>query len=270
MSPSDKEKYTSIYNANADTHGDINFACLDPLYASLDVPDTDIRSAWNLVNPSAGESIGKDAALAFFHILNNRHEGVRIPRAVPPSLRASFERNNIDYQLDRSGSPAQRTGFSGAADTSTGRKARFGDTYLSRLGLGGKGAYTPSGTDFSTTATTPDWEEVRLKKQLADLESKMAKIEKAAEERKKRQGGRRGESKPVLVRRELEMMLEFKTRELRELQAGEGKVKERSNLRAIEAEIGLVKEQIEGLAAHLKSREEVLEGLKMEIEAAKR
>jgi hypothetical protein len=271
MSPADKGKYTEIYSANANSHGDVTFSSLESLYDSLDVPDTDVRSAWNLVNPSASESIGKDATLAFLHILNNRHEGYRIPRSVPPSLRASFERGHIDHIVDRVSSPAQRWGTSGGEDTSTGRKAKFGDTYLSRLGLGGKSTYQPSGTDFSSGggSTTPDWEEVRLKKQLAELTAKVERVERQAEE-KRRKGGRRGDGKAALVKRELEQMLDYKRRELRELEEGEGRVKVGQSLKELGDEVASVKEQLEGLEKHLAAREEILEALRRDIEAEKR
>lgn len=247
-----------------DTKLDISVESLETLYASLDVPDTDIRSAWNLINPSASPAISKDATLAFLHILNNRHEGYRIPRTVPPSLRASFERNQIDYQIDnqRTSSPAQKWGSTGGEDTSTGRKAKFGDTYLSRMG---KSSYTPAGTDFSTAKTTEDWEEVRLKKQLAELEAKIEKVEAASA---KRHGGRR-DTKPALVKRELEQLLDYKRRELRDLETGEGKSKVGASLKGVSDEIQTVKEQIDGLEAHLRSREQVLAELKQEIENEK-
>lgn len=266
MSPADKAKYEEIYTMNRDGRGEVSFDSLEPLYAELDVPDTDVRSAWNLVNPSASSTIGKDATLAFLHILNNRHEGYRIPRSVPASLRASFERNNIDYNIDRVKSPAQRWSTPTNEDTSTSRKAKFGDAYLSRLGVGDRSAYRPKGTDFSSTRTTDDWEEVRLKKQLKELEEKIERVEEGA---KKRLGGRRDQSKPALVKRELEQLLEYKRKELRDLESGEGRAKVGQELKGVADEIGTVREQVEGLEAHLRRREEVLQDLKRQIEEEK-
>lgn len=273
MSPADKSKYSEIYMANRDSRGEISFQSLEPLYASLDVPDTDIHSAWNLVNPSSSPSIGKDAALAFLHILNNRHEGYRVPRSVPASLRASFERGKIDYRVDRVQSPSfgQRNGD---ADTPSGRKAKFGDTYLSRLGVGGKSSYAPSGTDFSSTkTTTPDWEEVRLKKQLADLEAKIERVESqdsSPSSRSRSSAERRShDSKPGLLKRELEQLVDYKRREVRELELGEGKVETGKELRGLQEEIRGVRELVEGLERHLQEREGVLEGLRGEVDAVK-
>lgn len=262
MSPADKNKYEEIYDANRNRRGEIEFGSLDSLYDSLDVPDTDVRSAWNLINPSQHAGINKDATLAFLHILNGRHEGYRIPRNVPPSLRSSFERNQIDYQLDSErNAPANRYD----EDTRTGRKAKFGDTYLSRLGVGGKSSYRPAGTDFSSTKTTEDWEEVRLKKQLAELEQKIDMVEAQSA---KRHGGKR-DTKPALVKRELEQLLDYKRRELTDLERGTGKTEEGAKLKGVREEIETVKEQVDGLEAHLRSRQDVLDDLRQQIDEEK-
>lgn len=233
---------------------------MEDLYESLDVPDTDVRSAWNLVNPSAAPSVSKDACLAFLHILNYRHEGFRIPRSVPASLRSSFERNQIDYQLDNQRTGAGSRWASRADDsTSTGRKTKFGEQYLTRLGRSG---FKSAGTDFSTEKTE-DWEEVRLKRQLADLETKIQKVEELAVQRK---GGKR-DSKPALVKRELDQLLDYKRRELRDLEEGRGKSVVGSSLKTVSDDLQTIKEQVDGLEMHLNSRQAELDGLRRQIEA---
>lgn len=269
MSPSNRSKYEEIYTSSRNPrNGLIGFDALHDLYESLDVPDTDVRSAWNLVNPKSEEGINKDACLAFLHILNNRHEGYRIPRSVPPSLRATFEQGKIEYNIDRVNAQqtaADRWGTKRDDNTLSGKKAKFGDSYLSRLGVGER---KPKGTDFSSTPQDGEWEEVRLKKQLKDLEEKMAKVEEQAKRRRDR-GGRREDSKPALVKRELEQLLDYKRRELRDLENGEGKAKSGQSLKSFQEEISVVKEQVDGLQEHLRKREGVLQGLKEQIEAEK-
>jgi hypothetical protein len=264
MSPGDKAKYEEIYTANRDSHGNISFADLSELFGSLDnVPDSDVRFAWNLVNPKARESVGKDACLAFLHVLNQRSEGFRVPRSVPPSLRSSFEKAHIDYDVERTGN---RWADRADDNTATGKKTKFGDAYLTRLGVGDRAANygaKAKGTDFGGR-TTEDWEEVRLKKQLKELEEKMERVEKDAESRKH---GRRGDSKPALVKRELELLLDYKRGVLRDLDSGDGGAVK--GLGGIREEIDTVKEQIEGLQGHLDRRQEVLADLRRQIDDEK-
>jgi hypothetical protein len=260
MSPSNKSKYEEIYSAHRSPHGEISFDSLQSLYDSLDVPDTDVRSAWNLINPSASPTVGKDAALAFLHILNNRHEGFRIPRTVPASLRASFERNTIDYTVDRASAAVDRWGTKSDSSAS-GRKAKFGEAYSTRLGNSG---YKTKGTDFSGVQRDEDWEHAQLKRQLKDLEDKIQAAEKESDRRKES----RKESKPALVRRELEMLLDYKRKDQRDLENGEGKYKS-GGLSGLSEDIYSIKEQVDGLESHLRDRERVLDGLKAQIQEEK-
>jgi hypothetical protein len=71
------------------------------------------------------------------------------------------------------------------------------------------------------------------------------------------------------VKRELEQLLDYKRRELKDLELGEGKAKTGQGLKGMADEISMVKEQVDGLQEHLRKREEVLQGLRDQIEAEK-
>jgi Ca2+-binding EF-hand superfamily protein len=272
MSPSDKRKYEEIYSANKDRRGEISFESLHSLYSSLDVPDTDVRSAWNLINPSASSTISKDACLAFLHILNYRHEGFRIPRTVPASLRASFESNKIDYQIDSVRNRPNKYD----EDTASGRKAKFGDAYLSRIGGrsgNASGGYQPKGTNFNDVVEDEDLEKVRLLRELHELEAQHESAIAAAERRRKQRSEGGGPKQPgktnwTLVKREAQQMLEYKQKEYVEMNS-EGVAKQGGDLKRLREDLALVGEQVEGLEAHLRKREAELESLRREIETEK-
>ena len=272
MSPSDKRKYEEIYSANKDRRGEISFDSLHSLYGSLDVPDTDVRSAWNLINPSASSTISKDACLAFLHILNYRHEGYRIPRTVPASLRASFESNKIDYQIDSVRNRPNKYD----EDTASGRKAKFGDAYLSRIGGrsgNASGGYQPKGTNFNDVVEDEDLEKVRLLRELHELEAQHDAAVATAERRRKQRSEGGGPTQPgrtnwTLVKREAQQLLEYKQRQYVEMNS-EGAAKESGDLKRLREDLALVGEQVEGLETHLRKREAELESLRREIETEK-
>lgn len=249
-----------------------------------------------MVNPSASATIGKDQALVFLHILNNRHEGYRIPRSVPASLRATFQKSQISYDLDKNQdiSGGRRLGKGRDTSTISGKKEAFGESYLTRLGVGGRGNYKHSGkdshpknigkgasradsdlgggfigTDFGAASKDQDWEEVRLKRELAELEAKITETEAAAEKRRNRDKYGAGGSKAALVKRELEQMLDYKRRTLRELEEGGGLAKNGANLKSAREDLEMIREQVNTLEQHLKTREGVLVGLLGEAEDEK-
>ncbi|KAK9477896.1 actin cytoskeleton-regulatory complex protein END3-domain-containing protein [Lipomyces japonicus] len=266
ISPSDKSNYEAIYNANADRRGNVSFAALAELYSTLNIPETDVRSAWNLINPRAEHSIGKDQTLAFLHILNNRTKNVRVPKKVPASLRATFDKSStIDYDISK---PAATYDSS----TPSGRKSAFADSYLDRLGISsfGKPKYSTSGTDFSATKDT-DWEEVRLRRQLTELESQLENAQAAADRRKQQVKEQASDSKIALVRSQLEQLYDYKRRQLRRLRAGEAPDGSSSDIDIVgmKKEIELLKQQVDVFEDYCNRKQNELNQLYSEIEREK-
>lgn len=156
--PADKARYDALIEHHLDNLGRVLYDLLAPVYLELDkVPPTDVSLAWNLVNPKQALTIDRNQAEVFLHIIHQRQLMRRIPRTVPASLRATFGQEKIDYSVQNQNTvPA---------------KQRPGQLYAQRLEL-----QTTVGTDFSATKDT-DWEEVLLKRQLADLERRIDELE---------------------------------------------------------------------------------------------
>src|SRR5699024_10683459 len=119
--------------------------------------------------------------------------------------------------------------------------------YLSRLGLEGRSQKYDShkGTDFSSTKDT-DWEEVRLKRQLTDLEQQIERAQEASDRRKKGVEDF-GSSKSALIRRELEQLLDYKERQLQRLRSGDLGSGDSGDLASSNEEIDMIAQQVKSL-----------------------
>lgn len=253
ISPTDKTAYEDVYNASCDTYGRIKYDSLSALYKTLtNVPPTDISYAWNIVNPKQSETIDKDQCLVFLHILNQRSNGKRVPRSIPPSLRATFSKNVPEYD------PSSHQGdLNVPASTVPKNKQSFASDYLNKLGSS-KSSLVSNGTDFTETKDT-DWEEVKLRRELEDLDNllKKAEIEKANKGK---------DNKLDLIKYEFEQLLKYKEEQTKQLMSNIGSS---NSLSSVIENIGSIEVQVNQLESFLESKKNDLSELNRQIESLK-
>lgn len=249
ISPTDKAAYETIYAANSDSYGRVTYDSLSGLYQTLrKVPQQDIASAWNLVNPKLFETIDKDQVLVFLHMLNQRENGKRMPRGVPASLRATFLKEVPTYDLNRV--------LNSVLEPSANNKLAFGNSYLSKMGQANN-AVSDRGTDFSATEGT-DWEKVRLWRELANLEGLLEKVQKNASSSN---GSTQSDSQ--LIKYEYEQLLKYKQDKLTAAQSATGNGDK--DLADVKNDIDLIESQVATLQEFLQGKEAELVQLKNEI-----
>jgi hypothetical protein len=254
ISPGDKTTYEQIYQSAADRFGRITFPSLNGLFSTLsNVPDADARFAWNLVNPRSSETIDKDQTLVLLHMLNQRESGKQMPRGVPPALRATFSKEQPEYSLEsHQATITQPTPVS---------KHTFGENYLNRIG-GSSLAQNTKGTDFSSTQGT-DWEEVRLKRELADLEEKVNAAEADIESKKNERLNGSGGSRTLQIRKELEQLLDYKKKQLTsDSHSG-------TDLSELVGDVDTVESQVQVLEQYLEKKRLEYSDLQQQIAQAK-
>lgn len=237
--PTDKATYETIYNSSSDSYGRVRFDSLLALYLTLKkVPQLDILSAWNLVNPKSFETIDKDQVLVFLHILNQRENGKRVPRGVPASLRATFSKEVPKYDLSAA-APARH-------EPSANDKKAFGTNYLNKIG---QGHQPERGTDFSVTEGT-DWEEVRLRRELENLELLLSKTQQEV-----RPAG--DASGLAVLKHEYEQLYKYKTEQL----ATARQVPDDKDLTDVRNDVELISTQLRTLEEYLAQKQAELRTL---------
>lgn len=243
ISPTDKSTYEAIYNSNSDSYGRVRFDSLEGLYLTLKkVPRSDISSAWNLVNPKSFETIDKDQVLVFLHILNQRENGKRIPRGVPASLRATFSKEVPNYDLSSTSK--------NISQPSSNDKKAFGTNYLNKIG---QGHQPEKGTDFSVTEGT-DWELVRLRRELANLESLLDKAQS--------ESNLNADGELAVLKFEFEQLLKYKQDKLKTMQSVPNSDKD---LTDVKNDVELISTQVQTLEEFLVSKEQELAQLKAQL-----
>ncbi|KAK6205314.1 actin cytoskeleton-regulatory complex protein END3-domain-containing protein [Scheffersomyces amazonensis] len=257
ISPTDKSTYETIYNSNSDSYGRVKFDSLNSLYASLSkVPRADISSAWNLVNPKSFKTIDKDQVLVFLHILNQRENGKRIPRGVPATLRATFSKEVPNYDIQ---SKPPQVVSNGTYDQSRASKKSFASDYLTKIT--GSSSNNITGTDFSSTEGT-DWEEVRLRRELTDLENLLNKVSDNSKTES-------SNNELSIVKHEYEQLLKYKQAKLTSSGSSSSTTATGKNLSDIKSDIDLIESHVSTLEEYLSGKQAELAKLQEQIKELK-
>ncbi|EMR10830.1 hypothetical protein PNEG_00976 [Pneumocystis murina B123] len=241
IQPSDKQNYEAIYSSNADLYGNISFNTLRNFYAILDISEEELRNAWKLVNPKMKETIEKDQAFYFLHILNQRNKGIRVPSVVPANLRATFEKNPVDYNINEVSS--YKNDHKNAIFPQSSKHTSPVKKYDSSKEM------------HATYVEDSNMDGIRQKRQEIHYQGK-----------KYRSDGSDEHISHNIILAELEQMLEFKKNELKLLKEGNIKsVTGMNDLESVQSDVLVMKQQIDNLGSYLIKKTDELQKLRSDI-----
>ena len=125
LSPEDMKYYNEIFNqctsSSNRNDGSVTFTELSLQLKNkfFNIGSSDMEKVWKLVNPRNLNSIDKDPALYFIHILRQRNDlGSLIPSEVPKNLEGVFNKQPIQYDLKSEQAQVKRSNVNETTVTS--------------------------------------------------------------------------------------------------------------------------------------------------------
>ncbi|KAG0249156.1 endocytosis defective- protein [Mortierella polycephala] len=266
IAPSDRSNYESIYANNVQlSSGEVRMNQFEELYQALQIPREDINAAWTLVNVHGTPQIGKDQCIMFFHILNSRRLGKRVPSTLPGALRTSFLGDSNYHMSDnysvndirqQPGRPSVPLSFATKSAFSSQKGHVMADDYLSRLNQKDQAAH-------ETMA-----QEERLKHELEN-------IKRQVEEAEHRFRSSRGDT--TMAKKELQELLAYKQQQVlndemsildRQLLDQDREIqRQRDALKQLDKVMQGLREQKDLLETHLADSESELRESQREVES---
>ncbi|XBW38750.1 hypothetical protein QEN19_004337 [Hanseniaspora menglaensis] len=241
MAPTEKSLYEAVYSTSKlNLDKTISF---DSIYEALKskvlitnlnkITELDVSKIWHLLNPSNLASINKYPALYLIHVVKQMNDnGCEVPISIPRSLAQTFKQNEIDGDLTSSNNNINRTQIYSTPVQKNFKKIN-------------------EGTDFSSIEGK-DWEKIRLKQELEQLDQQYENISKETENILKK-------SHLDIVREQFQELLSYKQNLLIHGQSSA------ANLSSFKDDLEIVEEQVSSLEGYLQQRKQFLAELQNEL-----
>ncbi|KAI8636231.1 cytoskeletal-regulatory complex EF hand-domain-containing protein [Parasitella parasitica] len=261
MTPEDLTSYQNIYSKYANDTGKVKFSRMNDFYDTLGLSRTDLTNAWTLIDVNHTNALTQDQCLMFYHILNQRTRGIRIPKDLPPDLHAAFAG---EYAADFGERPGSGTGARKGTNQSMSNSAKLADSYVTRLGT----ASTTLSSKSTKTGSKYD-EEDMLKRELAELKERVQEAERKANKAKESENYESFASRPL--RDQFQALYDYKLRQLTDQSDIEDKVrKQERDIDAARDAVRRLNRIVDDVRSKKRELESLLEERRLEVQKALR
>ncbi|KAI9358497.1 cytoskeletal-regulatory complex EF hand-domain-containing protein [Pilaira anomala] len=256
MTPDEMTSYQNIYAKYANDSGKVKFSQMDDFYNTLGLPRTDLTNAWTLIDVNHTNALTQDQCLMFYHVLNQRTRGVRIPKELPPDLHAAFAG---EYAADFGERPGAGTGARKGTNQSMSSSAKLADSYVNRLG-----AASTSLSSKGTQGNKYDEEEM-LKRELQELKERVKEAERKAAESKQSENYESFAARPL--RDQFQALYDYKLRQLTDQTDIEDKVrKQERDIDAARDAVRRLNRIVDDVRSKKRELESLLEERRLEVQ----